>query len=329
MKRFRPETPAMRPVVLFALCCFFLATGAGLALARQSSQEEPKQAEEMKAEPAKLTPEQMTAATTHPTGPHHPPKSGKVVGDHWTPYTPPDPESFPKGSEVHTIQPGDTLWDLAAKFLNNAYLWPQIWDVNQYILDSHWIYPGDPLLLPGAPTVIAEAPRPAPAPAAPAVVEEETPEAAPPAAPTTMPPPALVPVALDHDLYCSNYIASPFEAPALFIEEKEEGGKSILGTGDVVFLNLGEKDGIKAGRIYTVITPEHEVYHPQRREESLGTSVKMIGRVRVLAVQPTSATAEIADSCDAIKVGDYLVPFEEIPVPLSSPVAFRADETEL
>ncbi|HEX9427905.1 MAG TPA: hypothetical protein VGA64_08960, partial [Candidatus Polarisedimenticolia bacterium] len=63
----------------------------------------------------------------------------KKVGDHWTPYDPPDPESFAPGATLHIIVPGDTLWDLADLAFGNPYLWPQIWNENRYILDSHWI----------------------------------------------------------------------------------------------------------------------------------------------------------------------------------------------
>jgi hypothetical protein len=48
---------------------------------------------------------------------------------------------------VHTIVKGDTLWDLAAHYLGDPFLWPQIWERNPYIKDSHWIYPGDPVVI--------------------------------------------------------------------------------------------------------------------------------------------------------------------------------------
>jgi hypothetical protein len=332
---------------LFAAFLFFLGTIVGIApsWAQEEGEDkppEPVQAQEMKPEdpePAEtpapaagqaVTPEQRAEAAAHPAGPHHPPRTGKMVGDHWTPYEPPDPESFPPGSQVHIIEPGDTLWDLSARFLTNAYLWPQLWDVNQYITDSHWIYPGDPLLVPGAPTLIAEAPPAAPPPPPPAPAPEE-PEAEPeePAAPPLPPPPALVPVAVESDIYCSSYIEKDFQAPALFIAEREEGAKTVLSTGDIVFLSQGSRDGIAAGRYYSVAIPEHEVWHPVRKEDLLGTSVRTIGRVHVVAVQEASATAEIVGACDAIEVGSYLVPFEEVPVPLSSPVAFRTDDVEI
>ena len=66
---------------------------------------------------------------------------------HWTAWNPPTPA---EGSTVHVVQEGETLSTIAAETLGNGGLWPQIWEANQYILDAHWIYPGDPLVIPAA-----------------------------------------------------------------------------------------------------------------------------------------------------------------------------------
>jgi hypothetical protein len=102
-----------------------------------------------------------------PQGSHRPPKPLYLRGDHWTPYTPPDEASFPAGTKVHRIVKGDTLWDLAGSYMRDNYLWPKIWEANQYVLDSHWIYPGDPLVIPPLPVVVPEVAQTDPAPAAP------------------------------------------------------------------------------------------------------------------------------------------------------------------
>ena len=84
-----------------------------------------------------------------------PPTALKRMPDgHWTPWTPPE---TPAGANVHTIATGETLWGLADQNLKNPYLWPQIWDQNRYVLDSHWIYPGDPIVLP-SPEVVPKTP---------------------------------------------------------------------------------------------------------------------------------------------------------------------------
>ncbi len=50
-------------------------------------------------------------------------------------------------SDVYTVKPGDTLWDISARFFGDAYVWPKIWSYNPEISNPNWIYPGDALRL--------------------------------------------------------------------------------------------------------------------------------------------------------------------------------------
>lgn len=51
---------------------------------------------------------------------------------------------------VHVVRPGDTLWDLARRYLENPYLWRRIYELNRDVVaDPDWIYPAERIRIPG------------------------------------------------------------------------------------------------------------------------------------------------------------------------------------
>lgn len=54
----------------------------------------------------------------------------------------------PEGGQ-HAVVVGNTLWDLAAHFYGDPFLWPRIYEANtDRIDDPHWIYPGQLIRIP-------------------------------------------------------------------------------------------------------------------------------------------------------------------------------------
>lgn len=266
-----------------------------------------------------------------------PPQDLHLVDGHWTAWNPPQP---PAGSQVHVIQRGDTLWDLAARFHGDPYLWPQIWERNQYILDAHWIYPGDPLVL---------GPEVAPVDNLAEGGEEVEPEdtGTPQDDVLTSEQAAGDPVPLggESDIYCTGFIGDldeKFEHTIIGSEYESLGpdldqlpsygfrgkygrpgtAKYNLSTSDIVYLDGGRARGMTPGSLFTVIQPQRQVIHPVTKQV-VGRFYHYLGRIRVLSVQEETAIGEIVHACDPILVGQQLRTFEPEPVPLGRLGALR------
>src|SRR5947207_3667848 len=137
---------------------------------------------------------QAPQKTAPPQGP--PPKNLSVRPDGHVSANqdPANPDQF----EVHVVKQGETLSQISGEVLKNSRLWPQLWEQNEHIINPHWIYPNDKILIRPI-TVIAEAKPPEPEPEpAPPVAEQTAPrrlapvQQAPPTAPPAPAAPAVV-----------------------------------------------------------------------------------------------------------------------------------------
>ena len=237
-----------------------------------------------------------------------------TIAPHWT-KNPAFPTQVPEGVAYHIVERGDTLWDLAGRYLKNPYLWPQVWDQNKYIKDAHWIYPGDPVLLPRL-AVVAEQAGQAPLPEGPEGLGEEPGElGGAPGEGGAMA--ALAPVTEEQALQCAQYVVSEREDESLRVLGSELGGDKVaLAERDIVYLNKGSNAGVKAGDLYTVHRVAYTVKHPVSGKK-LGTKIETTGWVKVILVQEDTACAVIETSCGIeVLTGDYLKPFEKVNVPM-------------
>ena len=249
------------------------------------------------------------------------PADGKVqVATHWSRWDYPKEVVVPEKSQLHLVEKGNTLWDLGQSFLGNPFAWPQIWEQNKWVKDPHWIYPGDPLIIPVAKRVVATTTG----------------------GPTDLPPEVAKlgpdrrqpkPMLDEYAFTFQDFIQLPYLAPkgaeahfkelgAVRITDRQYSDRQFMGDGETVYLGQGKDKGLRVGdRLVVLKVKQRDLRHPlpQLAKGSLGDVVQQVGVARLTEVHPKGAVAKLERTLDSVEVGDVVAPFQE-PANLKAPL---------
>ncbi|MBD1552900.1 LysM peptidoglycan-binding domain-containing protein [Pseudomonas typographi] len=204
----------------------------------------------------------------------------------------------------YTVIQGDTLWDIAGKFLSKPWEWPHIWHANPQVANPDFIYPGDTLVLSfagGQPQIslqrgesrgtIKLSPRARSTPVAEAI-------------------PTIPLGSINAFLLANRVVQSP--------EEFEQAPYIVAGNQERVLSGQGD-------RIYARghFDPQHTVYGIFRQgktytdpatHEVLGINADNLGGGEVVATEGDIATLSLQSSNAEVRLGDRLFSTEERPV---------------
>jgi hypothetical protein len=241
----------------------------------------------------------------------------------------------PEGDKgwLHTVEPGDTLWDITQQYLGSPWIWPSVWRDNE-IANPHRIQPGDLVWISDkgmrklSPEEAAQI-GPVPAedshgalPAAPAS-EDVVPAAQ-----------ALTPeheddpfAALDRS---SGDLQTTLHFPGLhrfgFVTPQElDGSAAVLGSHDERYWTSQEQRtivGIGEGRThigdrFTLFRTRKRFDHP-RTGQNLGYMIERLGTAEVTEIHTESSFVKVTSAYAEIQPGDRLMPYQEEPVDFTS-----------
>lgn len=126
-----------------------------------------------------------------------------------------------------------------------------------------------------------------------------------------------IPIGVEADVYCSGYVGDPAEIfPGVVVSAEKEKNQTFFMPGDIVYIDIGERDGVQAGMEFTIVRPQNLVNQWNSDIEVVGRLYLTPSRLRVICAQERSSIAEISYGCADTQIGDYIVPFEPVPVPL-------------
>ena len=217
---------------------------------------------------------------------------------------------------VYIIKKGDTLWDLSGQFLSDPFLWPKLWQSNQYITNPHWIYPGNPIrfypfeevkIPPAKPTEV-KPPEVKPEIAKkPPLEEKPVEEVVPPVKPpeVVLRPEAIPP----KDARWAGFLTKEGFPGVGVIVEPQESGRLLIAEGDIIYLAFKTRDPIEIGERYTIFRTSPMVKHPLTGE-SLGWKVNILGDCKIIAGHGAMYTAQVLKSYREIVVGDRVTHYQ-------------------
>lgn len=217
----------------------------------------------------------------------------------------------------YIVEKGDTLWDISERFYGDPFLWPRLWQQNQYITNPHWIHPGDRIRLYPYKILIQEEMPPTVEEAKPPTVEEVKPLLPPTLAevPELPPPPTKIRLASYPEVYSAGFLTKEIEGIGSIVGSRED--RVMLSEGDWIYLTFQQGVEVKKGDRFTIFKVEGPIKHPTTRKV-IGSKVLILGVTEIIEIDGETKTGLITLSFDPISRGDeltsYLPPPEEIAV---------------
>ncbi len=214
----------------------------------------------------------------------------------------------------YIVKKGDTLWDISKRFYSDAFLWPRLWQQNQYITNPHQISPGDRIrLYPYKVLIEFEEKKPP--------TREEAKPLPPPQVLETLPPlpppPEVIRLTIFPEINSAGFLADKMEGIGRIVGAKLP--KVQLVDEDEIYISFQKGISVKKGDKFTIFRVGEPIEHPVIKKQVVGKRVMILGTAVITRTSEGAAqTALITRSYEAMIAGDavtpYFAPREELDV---------------
>jgi LysM domain len=249
-------------------------------------------------------------------------------------------EGAPK---TYIVEEGDTLWDISSLFLEQPWLWPQLWRLNPEISNPHLIYPGDVLTLvydeQGEPQLIVEEYVEEPIVEEP-VVEEEVYVAPAPVVrekPTIQMSPKLRRSNKDKPINTLplHVIAPYIQYDSLLTQQQIDESPQVIGSqhgykSSIEGFKIYVTDDLELGKPYAIYHKDEVMLDPET-QEPLGYYVKLAGTAQAIRKGDMEnrrpGTLLVNSSNREIRAGNIVLPLHQEQLYPSFYTMQKADES--
>ena len=198
--------------------------------------------------------------------------------------------------DEYVVQKGDTLWDISAYFLENPWLWSEIWHANAQVANPHLIYPGDLLKLAyidGQPRLVVDR---GVVKLSPVIRETRHDEAI-----------SSIPLGSVREFFTRNRVLTSGELKTAPYVVSGPEGRIMVAAGDTLYARGPMQDGVS---IYAIFK-EGEKYRDPKTGDILGVRAEFKGRARYQNTSGEISRMEVIASTAGISLGDRLLPLEQ------------------
>ena len=126
------------------------------------------------------------------------------------------------------------------------------------------------------------------------------------------------PLITDSDMYCSILVWDQDFPELQIIGSEREEERAMMVDADTFYINKGKEDGLEIGQMFLALDIGQPI-------DKIGYISQKKGKVRIIRLEDHVSVAKVEKSCGDIRVGNYLIPFEEIPTVIGKDEGYDND----